>query len=170
MDIEIYDNFLKEPEAIRAYAKSLHYQLFPGMGTTLADAPYWQDYQFKFGMPPRTSFFRMGDGKPSDTYVHSDKSVAVKTAILYLNKPGDDPLFEQDGTSFWMHKLTGEVMPLDTRKYDFTQPEYRDATKWELIERVDMKFNRLIYYDARYYHSRTSEVHWNGRLIQTVFF
>jgi len=170
IDVQYYDNFLKTPEAVRDYALSMVYRTHEHMGNTVAEAPVWQDYQTKFGQPGKISFFRMGDGKKTSTWVHSDKSVGVKTSILYLSKSIDNPLFDEDGTRFCRHKSSGLLAPADNKLYDFTLDEYRDPAQWEEVKRVKMKFNRLIYYDSRYFHSRLCEEHWSGRLVQVVFF
>jgi len=171
LDIEIIDNFLPDPEPIRKYAQGLIYQNHEHMGTTVAPAPIWQTYQLKFGLDPRLSFFRMGNGEPTSTYLHSDKSVGIKTSILYLNKPEDYPDgLETDGTVFWRHKETGLAKPADGQFCDFTKDQWKDMDEWEITRAVEMKFNRLIYYDSRFFHSRMSVDHWAGRLVQVVFF
>ena len=69
------------------------------------------------------------------------------TVIVYLNTP------EQctGGTNFFKHLPTGHIY----NKNGFAQyfPDYPDKTKWELIEQVEMKFNRVLFCPAWRFHS-----------------
>lgn len=174
MELEVVDNFLKEPEAIRDYTRSLVYlgtDPENGKDGTVTSAPYWQDLEFFFyPLQPRMSFFRCGDGKSTKSLIHSDRSLGTKTCIIYLNKESEIPKGVHDGTTFYRSKRTGLLKPPPSLQLDFSAPEYQDVNKWSVVQTVEMKFNRMIYYDSRLYHARTSVEHWPGRLVQVLFF
>ena len=69
------------------------------------------------------------------------------TVIVYLNEP------EQcnGGTNFFKHIPTGHIYNKEGINRYFQ--DYSDKTKWEMIEQVDMKFNRVLFCPAWLFHS-----------------
>ena len=88
------------------------------------------------------------------------------TAVMYLALPEHC----QGGTSFFRHKPTGHtsVHTAALDRYNFSDPD-----QWEEIDRVEMKFNRMILYPGNLFHSPTPPFFGddiaNGRLTQTMF-
>lgn len=109
------------------------------------------------------SFFRKspaGQIEPND--IHTDAEMGDWTGILYLNHnphPGD-------GTVFWRQKGgpdTGEIWKVIGH----------DRSQWDEVCRVPAKFNRLLLFDAKLYHSRAIVENYgqgdDARLIQVIF-
>jgi hypothetical protein len=121
---------------------------------------------------PGLSFFRRSPlGQAEPNFVHTDRDMGDWTAILYLNPL--PPL--GDGTTFWRHKGTGAttsraVTDGETRD---EQAAWGDRSQWAAWRTVDARLNRLVLFDAPYFHSRALPENYgtNGdaRLIQVVF-
>lgn len=121
-------------------------------------------------------------GELPNNAIHADSGYDSFAGVLYLN-PTEQC---QGGTAFWRHKATGfEKLPtaeevrrlgkspkrvLETLQADWNRPE-----AWELVEVVDMKWNRLVIYPSKRFHSRYPFEAFgncpdNGRLIWVTFF
>jgi hypothetical protein len=84
--------------------------------------------------------------------------------VCYLTP--DAPL--SGGTGIYRHKATGEY-----RRTTEDQHEGYDYTKWELVDRVGNKYNRLVIYRGDLFHASLDyfgDNLQNGRLFQTFFF
>jgi len=174
-NIEIIDNFLDNPYAVKTIAENLDFRDIEYEGALYAnmcEGIYWKEFRRHISVPPRFNFFRCGDGNRTNTYVHSDELFGVKTAILYLNTEEEMIAagVEKDGTVFYRHLETGLYKPNGKLFMDFRDEKYRDPKMWKAYKKIGMKFNRLIFYDSPYFHSRISETHWPGRLVQVLFF
>lgn len=93
--------------------------------------------------------------------VHSDQICAEYACVLYLNTPEQC----RGGTAFWRHKKLGwDSLPHEAslrakgkspkRLYAELDDGYKDPTAWEQTLLAEMKFNRLIAYPSRRFHSR----------------
>jgi hypothetical protein len=109
--------------------------------------------------------------------VHSDEPYNDITAVIYLTP--DLPF--DCGTSLWMHRETGlcdPVTPNDARRLNRRLSSVRDQlereskirSRWEEIDRVGYRFNRMVAYPSGALHSATNHYGGsmkNGRLYQT---
>ena len=95
--------------------------------------------------------------------VHSDFPYNDITAVVYLT-PG---LPFNCGTSLWRHKRTGLTDPPTaafTRKNKLNlkklvqqfEDESKDRSKWEEIDRIGYRFNRMVAYPSGALHSATN--------------
>jgi hypothetical protein len=123
-------------------------------------------------------YFGFAKGKNKEIPgVHSDHPHDDITALVYLT-PG---LPVDCGTSLWMHKSTGltdEPTVKDARRLNMKiedlrnllEADSKDKSKWDEIDRVGYRFNRLVAYPSGAFHSATrhygSALH-NVRLYQT---
>jgi Family of unknown function (DUF6445) len=95
-------------------------------------------------------------------YVHADNDDVI--ALWYLNRPEEC----HGGTGFFRHRATGldglhdrAALEAVARKRSCSVlalkrallAEANDATKWERVDEVEMRANRLVVYDGRYFHS-----------------
>ena len=109
--------------------------------------------------------------------VHADWPHNDITVVIYLTP--DLPF--DCGTSLWMHKqtkLTDTPTPNDARRLkmkfedlkELFEVECTQRSKWEEIDRIGNRFNRMVAYPSGALHSATrhygSNIH-NGRLYQT---
>jgi len=136
--------------------------------TELADAVT----RFLPGLRPTLTFARQSpEGQAEPNYIHTDVDMGQWTGIYYLN----DPAVEGDGTRFWRLRETGATMT----QAQSSQESYAEAgawlepERWECWRRVEAKPNRLIWFDARAFHSRAIEQNYgqgpSARLIQVIF-
>lgn len=95
--------------------------------------------------------------------VHSDTPYNDITCVIYLT-PG---LPFNCGTSLWQHKQTGLTDPPAsdfTRKHQLNlkklinqfEEESQDRSKWEEIDRIGYRFNRMVAYPSGVLHSATN--------------
>lgn len=127
-----------------------------------------------------TEFFRLtlaDDVLP--TFIHDDAAMARRTGILYLNTQRTC----QGGTAFWRHRSSGLVAhPTDDELavlggdafIEQLRSDGLDESKWEQTGMVEMKWNRLLMFDSRLFHSPYPRQGWgssvdDGRLIQVYF-
>lgn len=111
----------------------------------------------------------------SDTPLIWHKDDQDYAGAIYLSP--DAPL--QTGTSFWRSKVTGEFGPEcedNSRLFNANAKErewFWDRTKFELVDRVANKFNRLAIWNAKNIHSATAYMGKGieeARLFQVFFF
>ena len=170
--IQIIDDFLAKPGLYRLMALGRQFTEFEVNGETWkgiatltvdSDPVSMKLKEVIPGIEPRLTFFRKSPrGQHEPHLIHTDEMMGDWIGILYLNP---NPPAE-DGTAFWRH------LPTDTVKgiaYGLSM----DPECWERTNVVAAKFNRLVIFDAAYYHSRALECnHGEGqdaRLIQVVF-
>ena len=182
----VVDDFYNNPVEVRDFALGCEYKVtgnFPGRRTdphiydstksTIQDLmkphggpiTWWGD-QFTGAFQYTTALDR--------SWIHSDASTSW-AGVLYLTP--DAPLTA--GTGLFRHKSTGlsewdDALHTPQENQDnLANSETQDYTKWELVDRIGNKFNRLILYRAKQYHVSLdyfgSNIN-NGRLFQTFFF
>lgn len=105
---------------------------------------------------------RYCSGEKNETYIHSDVLIGTYTGILFLNHEDEC----QGGTAFWKHKKFGwdrhpEKETLASQGLANTdwlwKQVYQDGfheKRWDLLEVVPMRFNRLVLFQSPLYHSR----------------
>jgi len=193
--IFVIDDFLTDPEAVRAKALSLNYSVggrYPGLNSVekiniqgldqtvsaLVHEPVhapW-DADFSHGS---CRVALASDDKPAR--IHVDQS--HWSGILYLSRPEDC----RGGTEFYRHIPTNtDRVPMDPQglkeigyssydemKRDILDKDVFDRSKWELTYTVPMRFNRLVLLQPHYWHTSGAgfgDSIENGRLIYLMFF
>jgi hypothetical protein len=175
LELLIIDNFYSNPDSVRDYALRQPFDVtgnYPGKRTKpylppdLKDAiQYWmnpvgkitnwfEDYGYTGAFQSATSIDR--------TWIHADH-FNKWAGVCYLTP--DAPL--SGGTAIYKHKESGEYRRSDK---DY---EGRDYTKWDLVDRVGNKYNRLVLYRGDLFHASIDyfgENIFDGRLFQTFFF
>ena len=191
----VIDDFLRNPETVRAQALSLTYAVggrYPGLNSlqklriegldevisSLVREPVrapWSD-DFSHGS---CRVALASDYKPGR--IHIDQS--HWSGILYLSRPEDC----QGGTEFFRHKPTGtDRVPMDPESLrksgyssyeelqkDILDKDALDRSNWEHTMTVPMRFNRLVLLQPHYWHTAGpgfGDSLENARLIYLMFF
>jgi hypothetical protein len=175
--VQVYDDVLSDPDAVRAAILGVPAQSVPlgdqvFHGIRLLPPEALGPILGALGVfAPRTSpqvvFARQspaGQLEPND--VHSDAAMGTTTAIVYLNPTPA----EGDGTVFWQRKATGAVRgPWDAD----CEADSHDRDAWERWRTVDARYNRLLLFQADLYHSRALVSNFgvgdDARLIAVAF-
>lgn len=131
------------------------------------DVVYWSEEQYTGAYQYTTSRDR--------SWIHADQTTKW-AAVCYLTP--DAPL--SGGTGLFKHKPTGlSVAPrledgsYDTKLLASIYKDSQDMTKWELVDRIGNKYNRLIMYRGDHFHMSLDyfgQDLYDGRLFQTFFF
>lgn len=174
--IHVIDDFLEDPAAARAAALALDYPppaadaYFPGRNSAgrlplpdldgrlsrLARTPLVPTPRTVHGHT-RISFA----GETGRGGIHVDQS--HWSGVLYLS----EPVGEDSGTDFYRHRASGMTRaPLNRTELarygvdDYPQmwtevitPHTNDMTRWEHVRRVEMKFNRLVFFRPWLWHA-----------------
>jgi hypothetical protein len=191
----VIDEFLPNPEAVRAKALTFDYSIpgrFPGLNSVEKIGFRWLDAAISriVGEPvrsPWTHDFSHGNCRlalASDdgpARIHIDQS--DWTGVLCLTRPEDC----RGGTEFYRHLPTGtDRLPIneerlretgystyDELKDDILVKDALDRSKWELSMSVPLRFNRLILLQAQYWHTAGQSFGTSvedGRLVYLMFY
>ena len=171
----VMDGVLENPQAYREHCLSLEYRdydfghcIFRGIGLGIVCTELMAKIKdINASLQPTLTFVRKSPkGQAEPNYIHTDIDMGEWSALLYLNP---NPPAE-DGTTFYTHKETGTIgsfVPHE-RSIEGHHPEL-----WEVREKVDAKFNRLLMFPSHYFHSRAIFDNWgedtNARLVQVTF-
>lgn len=170
----VVDNFLDDPDAYRAKALGLEYYTVKGQ----ADGGIYKNISVR----PTTehkekieaaigrkidqdySFCRYGlYGSCLGALIHADSGLSPFACVTYLNTPDQIP--EGSGTAFYQHrKLKIEKVPTveevraagksPKRVWETLDSSWNTADAWKEISRVEMKYNRAIFFETDRFHSR----------------
>lgn len=109
------------------------------------------------------------------SWIHADQTT-MWAGVCYLTP--DAPL--SAGTGLFKHKETGlygaaydENGNYDKEVMDKIYKDSRDMSKWDMVDMVSNKFNRLVLYRGNLFHTSLDYFgtdKYNGRLFQTFFF
>lgn len=113
--------------------------------------------------------------KEDSSWIHADQTT-MWAGVCYLTP--DAPL--NSGTALYRHKETGlcraafkDDGSYDTETMDRIYQDSRDMSKWDMVDMISNKFNRLVLYRGDLFHSSMEyfgEDKYTGRLFQTFFF
>ena len=191
-DFLIVDDFLPDPDSIRKTFTELEFydmrgpdgemykrinvrnpQEFNGLLAKAVGKPVVQDY----------SLVRLNyAGEPPNNAIHSDGGYSDFAAVLYMCKPEDC----QGGTAFWRHKATNfTALPTEeqvrkvgkkpSQVWEKISKSWNTPDAWQRMGTAEMKFNRIIIYPTKNFHSRWpfeafGSTPQDGRLIWVSFF
>ena len=171
----VVDNFYSNPDDVRAFAMNVDYEdssqwykgkrskeqyNLPGIQEAFEDV---MNMKLKpldgHGMCGKFQFLTAQD----PIVYHYDTQQWA--AMIYLTP--DAPC--SAGTGLYRYRETGACSDLDfSNQYDGY-----DMTKWDLVDKIGNRYNRLIIYRGDLYHASLdyfgNNLH-NGRLFQTFFF
>ena len=182
------DDFYQDPDPVRQYALNQEFTVYgnyPGQRThpvfydSLKDSIQYlvqhaggkitQFEEFEYN-----TSFQYTTAKDS-SWIHSDQTT-MWAGVCYLTP--DAPLTA--GTALYKHKATGLYKAAikadgsyDSKLMDKIYLDSRDLSKWEMVDIVGNKYNRLILYRGDLFHSSLDYFgtnQYDGRLFQTFFF
>lgn len=176
-NVIITDNFYSNPDQVRAFALSQEFTVrgnFPGSRT-----PSFLDQGTKdaiqsilWNAAGEVTDWNATDGlsgsfeiatSSNRSWIHTDH-YNTWAGVCYLTP--DAPIM--GGTGLFMHKRTGA-----TTSAQLSEPyESQDMTKWEMVDRIGNKFNRLVFYRSDIFHTSLDYFGQDindGRLFQLFF-
>ena len=187
-DISIVDNFLSNPDEIRARALRAKYQDMVLKDGQLykrisADTPGQVVDALNVWMGRPVNVLNMGyrlnyEGEPPNAAIHADLGWGTYALVLYLTRDDElQRLAEPSGTAFWKHINTGadRARPGDSNTIAAVQGDWNNADAWEQVDFVPAKFNRAAIYRSELFHSRypfeaVGTTPEDGRLTLVSFF
>lgn len=184
----ILDDFYTDPNEVREFALNQEFGVsgnYPGVRTksfvndTIVDTiqsqiqslggniTFWDTGEYNGAFQYTTSRDR--------SWIHADQTTSW-AGVCYLTP--DAPVTA--GTGIFRHKETGLTMAprLEDGSYDqellnYVGKDSQDLTKWDLVDVVGNKFNRLVLYRGDLFHMSLDyfgQDLYDGRLFQTFFF
>jgi len=180
MSLFVIDNFYNNPDAVRNFVLTQEFSVkgnYPGSRTK----SFWTNdvkEAIEYYMPwagKITNTFGAENGEGycgafqlttaiDRTWIHSDPN-NMWAGVCYLTP--DAP--HTGGTGFFRNKKTQQSKDYNGNNTD----EGYDYTKWDLVDIVGNKYNRLVIYRGDLYHASLDYFGSNlldGRLFQTFFF
>lgn len=175
-NVIITDDFYSNPDSVRQFALQQEFKIrgnFPGHRTqsfltpdikdtvqsilwnAAGEISQWND---KEGL---TGSFELATSADR-SWIHTDH-FNTWAGVCYLTP--DAPI--SGGTGLFMYKKTGARMAHELEAY-----EAQDMTKWELVDRIGNRFNRLVLYRSDLFHTSLDyfgKDKTDGRLFQLFF-
>jgi len=176
----VKDDFYPDPDAVRALALGKTYAEPPAGTPRLAVTAICNESESKAMYDRLAPLLPSAGDNPivgvnilfRYTLANAQKKVfchvdgCSNAGIVYLTRPENCA----GGTTIYRHKATGdEIYNRQNRElYDF-----RDPQQWEVIEEIEMAYNRLVMYPGQLFHAITPVFFGdridNARLTQNVF-
>ena len=162
--ISVVDNFLPEDEfkSLQEYCDNNLFEIvnFPGKSFSVLTPPSSvYNYLNIDGYEVILSFVRSAyKGFDDDLRIHADNIVQGKkidvASVLYIN---DEDGVTPNGTAFWEHYIYGRSLPIDCTDEEFNNVIEVDANNrsaWIFKDYISSRPNRMLTYDANYFHSK----------------
>jgi len=175
-NVIITDDFYSNPDGVRAFALQQEFKVqgnFPGLRTQSCLTPDVKDtvQTILWNAAGEITNWHEGDGltgcfeiatSRDRSWIHTDQH-NVWAGVCYLTP--DAPV--TGGTGLFMYKRTGARMSHELEAY-----EAQDMTKWEMVDRIGNRYNRLVFYRSDLFHTSLdyfgSDLQ-DGRLFQLFF-
>lgn len=165
--ISVVDDFLPENEfkSLQEYCDNNLFEIvsFPGKSFSVLYPPSSvYNYLHMDGYEMVLSFIRSAyKGFYTNLWIHADNIVQGKkidiASVLYIN---DDDDVTENGTAFWDHYIYGNKLSKDCSDADFDKMLLEDAdnrSAWLKKDYISSRPNRMLTYDANYFHSKYPE-------------
>ena len=190
--LTIIDNLLPENTALRLRREVLSQEFkdVPYMGglyqgTNMEFAPpeipqAISDF-FARNIEVKVQAFRSGHEETKlHVNIHADNPISIWASVYYLNLPEDC----QGGTAFYQMKETGwhdmptqKILDESGHDLDWVRDKWVTPEDWNMTDLAAMRFNRLIIYPTKRFHSRFPLQGWgkkespeHARLVWVSFF
>lgn len=162
--ISVVDDFLSKEEFwdLQYYCDSNLFQIvsFPGKSFSALATPQHMYDKLKIeGHEIILTFIRSAyKGFDEDIRIHADNIIdghkTSMASVLYINNEyGVTP----NGTAFWSHMTYGKDLPVNCTEEEFNDvilKDSNDRSKWVFNDYISSRPNRLLTYDANYFHSK----------------
>lgn len=170
----VVDNFLDDPDAYRAEALKLPYYEIRGPDggvykniSVRPTTEHKEKIEAALGRPVRQdySFLRFAIfGSELNCTIHADSGLAPYACVVYLN-PEDQIPKDISGTAFYEHrKLKIIKVPTEeevraagkspARVMRELEASWNCPDNWRETGRIPMRYNRAIFFESHYFHSR----------------
>lgn len=175
-NVIIVDDFYSNPDSVRQFALNQEFKIrgnFPGMRTVSFINEDVKDtvQTILWNAAGEITEWNVGDGltgcfeiatAADRSWIHTDH-FNTWAGVIYLTP--DAPL--SGGTGLFMHKRTGARTSAELAQY-----ESQDMTKWDMVDRVGNRYNRMVLYRSNMFHTSLdyfgSDLQ-TGRLFQLFF-
>lgn len=193
----VADDFFKNAFNVRAFALAHDFNVAPEFQghrykgcVPVADPKLLSELEAGLakihGAPCKVTlaFFRLSlHNEDTPVWIHPDSSCDEMAAVVYLTRP----LYCYGGTAFWKHRGLGldyypdmadcelnSIVPGQWLAEQVNQ-DGQSSDAWEMTGLVSMKFNRLVTYPTKLFHSRYPKESFgnnqdDGRLILAAFY
>ena len=165
--ISVVDNFLPEEEfkALQEYCDNNLFEIvsFPGKSFSVLAPPESLYKRLEIdGYEVILSFIRNAyKGFDNDLRIHADNIIqgsktSIATVLYINNEDGVTP----NGTAFWEHYIYGRSLPLDCTEDEFNniiEVDANNRSAWLKKDYISSRPNRMLTYDANYFHSKYPE-------------
>jgi len=179
--IKVIDNYLPKDifEELELYTLVRDFNIVDGgnkLFSVLETPEYMYEYLKQDGHDIVFSFIRSAyDGFDEELRVHADNIVnghRVEIAsVLYINDPSG---VTSNGTAFYSHLYYGNELPIDCSNEEYDNVILKDANNksvWKKTDYISSKPNRLLVYDANYFHSKyPSKIKQGVRKVLVTFY
>lgn len=190
ISVQTLDDFIPDPEKFREYALSLHYYTIRGPdGERYTNVHVFPSDLLEATMSNRLgrkvtvdhNLFRLNPTGDNHR-IHADIAHSDYAFVLYLNPPEQC----RGGTAFWRYRKFGwtdfpsaeqikSMGKSPARVCEEIMANHKDLSKWDQVHLCEMKFNRMICYPTRHFHSRWPLEGWGdaaaqSRLVAVGFF
>jgi hypothetical protein len=179
--MNIIDNFLPEEtfKSLQEYCKENEFKIVEVGGKLFSTIEVPQDiYPFLEleGHEIILAFIRSANGAfDTKERIHCDGIImgkqTNKAAVLYINNKNG---VTKNGTKFYAHKVHGNFLPDDASEDEFNrliQEDAEDTRKWTETHFVKSKPNRMLRYNARYFHGKyPARIKDGKRIVLVVFY
>jgi len=174
--VVIVDDYYPDPDAMRRFALAQEFAVsgnYPGMRTK-SFATDEDRRKFESILGRKITYFPEGYNGSFQivtgdlkSWIHRDLTRYGAVAFLSPNPPVNS------GTILYRHRATGLLRARTKEEEDLLNLDANDESKWEVIDRIGNKYNRLVLFDG--FLSHKSDTYFgsdkeSGRLFQTFFF
>jgi hypothetical protein len=186
----VADGFYADPDALREHAMGLDYGRdpktgFPGMRCPIPTPPgvkeVFESWIGEKVLGINSTLQYQPAAETKNQFIHGD--LTDWAGVVYLNPDSDG----RPGTSFWRHRALG--LWRNPEGFDLIEASMRlgieasvimktlqgdrfDESKWEELETVPMKYNRLVLYEAKRFHRNATAFGTtvrDARLVNGIF-
>ena len=178
--VVIKDDFYDDPDKVRNQALTKSYEQPPGNTGRLAVTAVCNEAEAKAMIDllkpylPRDKENNIVGAQVLFRYTLANTRKKVfchvdgcsNAGIVYLSKPEDCA----GGTTIYRHKTTGDEIYNKANRHLYN---FADESQWEILQQIDMSYNRLVMYPGQLFHAITPVFFGdnieNARLTQNVF-
>ncbi|MGW4201969.1 DUF6445 family protein [Streptomyces sp. NPDC004726] len=182
----VVDDFYDDPDAVRDSALRLEYRRpegvnYPGVMAGGADDVSATMARFSKLLGGIDLKYQRAQGAFRIT---TAADMALRSSMVHVDTPDFSAIVhlsktESEGTYFYRHRELGidRVSPEDNVRPEVRRAIERDTLDpgaWEIVHCVPMKYNRLLIFDGKYFHSGARRFAGadlaGGRMTQNFFF